>query len=282
MDRRRLRQLLGQDQLALIDDLPTVIDVEPLRGRGPVTAHCLVLSDGSVFKVRRLASAEEAARVEVLLATLAHAAFPPVLRRHGAAILTAWVAGRPLLELGSQARLLTSCGALHAFVHERSPPEGLRYAASAPAPMAALERALAELVGAGWLGDEDARAVRKVAGDRAPDRCAIGIVHGDFNRENLVLDEAGGVGSVDNATLSIGPLAYDLARTWYRWPMDEGERAAYRAGYGRGAAALEFENHFPFWAVSVLARGAAFRLRQRHSGVAEPISRLRASVDRWI
>jgi hypothetical protein len=78
---------------------------------------------------------------------------------------------------------------------------------------------------------------------------------------------------VDNETICELWQDYDLARTWYRWPMDTLAFAAFLEGYHLHRAADEFLAHFQFWTISVLLRSAAFRLR---NGVAPelPVQRL--------
>lgn len=280
MDRTQLCTVLGEELFALANDLPaTVVGIEPVVGNGPCSAFRLTLADGQVLKAKHLRSAADAERVDGLLRLLAHPAFPVVRMRRGAAILTGWVAGEPLSASETDVDLLRRCGAVHAFVHNRRPSP--RASRSREHPEARLRRDLDALVSAGWLGRAEAAAAEEVASRHAPDDWAVGIVHDDFNHENLIHTEAGDVAVVDNETLSIGACAYDLARTWYRWPMSAAQRAAYLEGYQRHRSAEEFEIHFPFWAVIVLARGAAFRLRAARDGITEPIARLREHVETW-
>ena len=232
-----------------------------------------------MLKAKRLRSAADAERVDGLLRLLAHPAFPAVCMRRGAAIVTCWVAGEPLSATERDVDLLRRCGAIHAFVHTRQPLPRASHARGDP--HARLQRDLDALVSAGWFERAEAAAALEVADRHAPADWAVGIVHDDFNHENLIRTETGDVAVVDNETLSIGACAYDLARTWYRWPMSAAQRAAYLEGYRHHRSAEELETHFPFWAVTVLARGAAFRLRAGRHGIDEPIARLRQHMETW-
>jgi aminoglycoside phosphotransferase (APT) family kinase protein len=45
------------------------------------------------------------------------------------------------------------------------------------------------------------------------------FTHRDFCAENMVRGLDGRICVIDNEGLAVGPLAYDLGRVWYRWPM---------------------------------------------------------------
>jgi phosphotransferase family enzyme len=277
-----LRSVLGDELFALADDSPSaVVDLEPLVGRGPCSSFRLTFADGQVLKAKRLATAADAQRVDDLLRRLGHPAFPTVLRRRGASILTCWIPGRSLDGTDTDADLLRTCGALHACIHCHPAPNGATRARrrSPTDGDARLRRDLDALVDAGWLARGEAAAALAVADRHAPEDWAVGIVHNDFHAENMIRTDADDVVSVDNESLSVGAYAYDLARTWYRWPMSDAQRVAYLEGYRRLGSTEEIEPHFPFWAVTVLVRGAAFRLRAGRRGIAEPIVRLREQLE---
>jgi aminoglycoside phosphotransferase (APT) family kinase protein len=240
----------------------------------------LRLADGSLLKAKRLPSAADAERVERLLHHLHHPAFPEVRLRHGALIVTTWVMGDALGPMDLDSELLRTCGALHAFVHTRPPVDQV-----SPRPdareraIASLRRDLEALVDGGWFQRADAVAASEEANRHAPAAWAVGIVHGDFNAENMVRTGPTEVAVVDNETLSIGAFAFDLARTWYRWPMSPPQWRTYLEGYTRYCDAADFERHLPFWGIAVLARGAVFRWRAGRDGVTEPLVRLRVLLE---
>ncbi len=281
MDHEHLRQLLGDDAFALAEELPAeIIEHQPLRGRGPCASMRLLLADGTLLKVKRLPSVADAERVERLLHHLHHRAFPEVRLRRGALIVTRWVMGDALGPTDLDSELLRTCGALHAFVHTRPPVDRL-----GPRPdareraIASLRRDLEALVDGGWCQRAEAVAASEAANRHAPAAWAAGIVHGDFNAENMVRTGPAEVAVVDNETLSIGAFHFDLARTWYRWPMSRPQWRTYLEGYARCGDVADFERHLPFWGIAVLARGAVFRWRAGRDGVTEPLVRLRMLLE---
>jgi thiamine kinase-like enzyme len=281
VDHEQLQKLLGDDLFALAEELPAaIIERQPLRGRGPSASMRLLLADGSLLKAKRLPSVADAERVERLLQHLHHPAFPAVRLRRGALIVTKWVIGGTLGPADLDSELVRTCGALHAFVHTRPPVDRLPPRPDArERAIAQLRRDLEALVDGGWLQRIDAVAAWQEANRHAPAAWAVGIVHGDFNAENLVRTGPTEVAVVDNETLSIGAFALDLARTWYRWPMNPPQWRTYLEGYTRHRDAAEFERHLPFWTIAVLARGAVFRWRAGRDGVTEPLVRLRVLLE---
>ena len=131
------------------------------------------------------------------------------------------------------------------------------------------------LVAAGRLDPAAAREAASLARQSAPAIAEWGFCHGDFCAENLLIVPALGLHVVDNETICELWLDYDLARTWYRWPMDALSFREFLDGYRLHRAADEFLAHFAFWTIAVLLRSAAFRLR---NGVSSelPIQRLKS------
>ena len=109
----------------------------------------------------------------------------------------------------------------------------------------------------------------------APATADWGLCHGDFCAENLLVVPALGLHVVDNETICELWQDYDLARTWYRWPMEALAFAAFLDGYREHRQADTFLAHFQFWAICALLRSAAFRLREGVSAEV-PIRRLEA------
>jgi hypothetical protein len=79
----------------------------------------------------------------------------------------------------------------------------------------------------------------------------------------------------DNETIGIGPYEFDLARTWYLWPMKPADRAAYWDGYSRHRDPIDFVSSFLFWIMDAMVRSALFRLRCKSPTVAVPLRKLR-------
>jgi hypothetical protein len=70
------------------------------------------------------------------------------------------------------------------------------------------------------------------------------------------------------------PLDHDLARTWYRWPMQPTHWQSYLDEYATFRDPSAFLSHFPYWAVTVLAASAALRLERAGWSPQDPLTRL--------
>lgn len=277
-----LRTRLGADLWRLVRQMrPPVVEVArltTLHAPGLRRASFLLRNAvGERFKGRRLESAADAARVQTLLERLAPWRFPRVVARHRAALVLEWIEGTRLDPACRGRELLLACGALHGVIHSLEAPADLVHPArrAADASQHTLGRNLTALVKAGMLAPEEAGALFDLAARLAPARVDVGIVHRDVCAENIVVPVSGQPVLVDNESLAVGPYDYDLARTWWRWPMDSGERAAYFEGYERYRGATGFRRHRRYWTLLALVGAAAFHLRAR-SGDRVAAWRLRA------
>jgi aminoglycoside phosphotransferase (APT) family kinase protein len=280
-----LVELLGTDLLALIRargvplaKLSAITGLpSPVRKRA---AFAVEFADGTKLKARRLKSAQRADAV-VRLRDAIGAGFAPILARRGDAMLLEWVEGRTLASLESiPGELLRRCGRMLGALH-RLPCESLPDGTSeSPGELLAkLERDM-DLVRSAQLVDPDLSR-RALAGADAnrPEEPTLGIVHKDFCAENIVLASDGSLVCVDEATLSTGPHDLDLARTWYRWPMQARDSAHFAGGYQEHRSLGGFLRHFRFWATCVLVGSAATRLRSASPGAQAPVERLRQLHD---
>jgi aminoglycoside phosphotransferase (APT) family kinase protein len=109
----------------------------------------------------------------------------------------------------------------------------------------------------------------------APSAAPVGLSHGDFCQENIVLRGSGTIAVIDNETLSIDAYDRDLVRTWYLWSMIPAQQEAYYDGYNRFRKPADFVKDFPYWAIDVLVASAAFRLRTGRRDALAPIRKLR-------
>ena len=278
-----LERELGSDLWSLVRSVDT-----PLAAATPVSggdyagyrpnAFRLQFADGRVLKGRRVDTAQQAETVEYVSQCLGHRGLPRVWGRCGRALLTEWVEGEVLAAGPCDPEVLRQCGTLQGFVHSRELPEG------SPSPantmkswQRTLERRLVELVESGVLENLVARHAVEIARGYAPPHCALGFAFVDFCADNIVQQASGEVCVVDNETLSIEPCDYDLARTWYRWPMKGADREAYFSGYRVHRRLETFLAHFPHWAIAALVDGALFRARRGGvEAAAVPVGRLRA------
>jgi Ser/Thr protein kinase RdoA (MazF antagonist) len=247
---------------ALGAPLSEVTPVTALPARG-VDRACFRLTfvDGRVLKGRQVETLEQADRLQNLIERLDRRHFPAVLERHGRAFLTEWIEGTPLHHLAWTPRILEACGGVHAALHRvavEARPQWRSRRDPWETRMAAALRLLvdAALLDAGMAGLAEALASRF-----APRAVEVGMCHGDLCAENIVVDRDGRVVVVDNDNLAVDAWGYDIARTWYRWPMTEAERRQYMAGYGRADHLAAVDAHFIHWVVVVLVEAAAYRVR---------------------
>jgi hypothetical protein len=274
-------ELLGTDLCALLRTLgapvtglaPITALPSPVRGRA---AFRIELADGRRLKGRRLKSAERAEVVHRLRGAIG-GGFAPILARRGDAMLLEWVEGESLDSLAPlPPALLRRCGAMLGALHRLrvDAPPGVEPRGPREL-LTKLERDAEELVVARRLEPELAARAREAAAAERPAEATRGVIHKDFCAENLVRARSGEIVCVDDATLSFGPHALDLARTWWRWPMTPAERAHFSAGYREQQSLEPFARHFRFWVVCVLVAAAATRLRSRAPGSREAIDALR-------
>jgi Ser/Thr protein kinase RdoA (MazF antagonist) len=250
--------------------------ITALRSREAARTFRLELADGRTLKGRVLESEARAAEMQRLVA-LAGDGYAQVLARDGEAVLEEWVAGRPPAADDWTAALLRQAGALLGRLHALSaPPEAA--ARGTAFATAQLEERLAIAARHGALSPSVLRAARSATRAWRPMRAATGLVHVDFCAENLILAAPGRLACVDNATLTTGALDGDLARTWYRWPLDAAGRQAFLAGYEAHRGAGGFLAHAAFWALHALAISLAFRARLG----AESLDQPRALLERLL
>ena len=238
------------------------------------------VADGPPLKGHRLKTVTRAEMVHAIL-DRAGEGFPRVLARAGDALLLPWVEGRLLsLETPSPA-MLRRCGQILGRLHQlQTPPRPVTRPRTVADVLAVLREDVEYLAGCGALDPAHARAAVDLATAHQPAGATTGVVHNDFCAENIVVDATGAPVSVDNASLTVGPHDADLARTWYRWPLPPREWTELMAGYREHRDPGAFREHFPFWALYVVAVSAAARVRGDMGGHAEPLDWLRRLVDR--
>jgi Ser/Thr protein kinase RdoA (MazF antagonist) len=256
--------------------LTAAVLITPLRARG-VDRGCfrLTFADGRVLKGRHVETLDQADRLQSLTARLDARHFPAIVERHGRALLTEWVDGTPLGRCRSTRRILEECGRLHAAVHRISVDTGPRLRRRHGPWETRMAAALRILVDAACLDVADARRAERLALEFQPGTVALGMCHGDLCAENIVVARDGRVVVVDNDSLAVDAWGYDLARTWYRWPMTDVNRRRYMSGYGAADYLADVHAHFVHWATTVLVEAAAFRVQSRVQGARRPLRELR-------
>jgi Ser/Thr protein kinase RdoA (MazF antagonist) len=284
----RLRALEGQLDRSL-DPLRSalgaeVLELEPistLRRPGPArVAYRLATADGRRFKLRVLASPEDAARIERILHALDEPRFSRVLGRCGPVLLEEWIEGQPLSEPPPPATL-AEAGDLLGRVHARRDLDGsaLHERESTSSHRERIASDLQTLVELGSLPAPAAQRLVDAAAAGDPGQAVTGLCHLDFCGENMLLDARGGLHVIDNEHLAVGALDYDLQRCLSRWALAPAARAAFLAAYAAHRdpelpAAAAF-----FWRLRSASLSACLRVRLGLERASVPIGELARMAD---
>ena len=94
----------------------------------------------------------------------------------------------------------------------------------------------------------------------APVHVESGFVHLDIKPENIVKTPEG-LYFVDNETLSVGALDYELARLWGFWKLTPHERSRFLEGYRVHRSTKSFVLHELFWSIFSLLGSLKYRVR---------------------
>ena len=196
--------------------------ISPLGERKGRRLCYLASAEGrDAIKLRLLETHEAAAELERLSNGLGPP-FAVVLRRHGRVVVEPWIEG---VELSADVArqwiepAAAILGGLHARELDRDVLDDCsisRWLRSARIDLQTIRAAgLVETEVAERLGATIERLERRPA--------PIAVIHRDFCVENLIVDGDGALWVIDNEWMIAGPAAFDLGRTFQRWPMTEDE-----------------------------------------------------------
>lgn len=240
----------------------------------------LEFSDGLLLKGKYVQSSEIAGRIEGLLGFLSMECLPKLLGRLGKALLFEWIEGRAL-DLDSRSLgIFCKWGRFQASLHSLPLPSMFLASPrnSVQEWIAWIEANLEYLKWHEMLGSSERKSLRDLVLDQAPAFVENRLIHGDLCGENIVVGACGRSFLVDNETLRVDSPEFDLARSWYRWPMTPSESKAYIAGYSELRSPGGFREHSTFWKIAALSGAAAFRIRTKAPGLERPLSFLRDLV----
>lgn len=236
----------------------------------------VTLDDGRVVKTRRLSRAGKARRFVGLARGLASAQLAPILAHEGRICVEGWIDGVPLSALPPCGERLRAAADLLGALHATRRLQGRRVARRG-APARVLQRAerqLGRLAAAAVLTPARAAELARVLRSATPARAPIGLIHGDFCAENLVEDARGRLVAVDNESLRLDFLDFDLARTWARWPMPDPDWDAFLARYARWRGEPVDAAAAPFWRAAAIVKSLHLRTARRTALRDAPLRRL--------
>ncbi len=280
---RALADDLAWTEAALGSKIAEVAPISPLRGRHrPRTAFRLTLADGRRLKLRRMRSPERAADLARLVERLRDLGIPQVVLSRAEALVVDWLDGTPFNEGLDPSGRREEAARLLGRIHATATFDGLALPVARPtAPeLLAMAEELAFLVRARRLDSDTTERLLAAARARDPGRSLHGIVHGDFCVENLVIDGDDRLRVVDNEGIEVGPLAWDLARVWSRWPMPESAWERFLAAYRSAGGADVDGPELAVWKIRSLVRSAWYRVGYRLAGDDAALARLRSLLER--
>lgn len=265
-------QALSVKELELLTTLPS-----PNMSHASFKAVC---DDGQTVKLRLVETADQAARVVAIRAQFPDDHFPRLLARRQSAMIEEWIPGRSAAEDRYNIGLLREAGTLLASIHSVVTPNySFAKLRTIDDRVRRLERQTGDLLERGRLTAQEVATILDMAQRHRPEALDAGIVHRDFAAENLVIGEDANIWIVDNETMTYDVFSYDLARTWYRWPLVGQAITHFLTGYQRVRSAEDFERHFVFWALSVLVDACLFRAKAETQNQDVPMRMLRRLID---
>jgi aminoglycoside phosphotransferase (APT) family kinase protein len=243
----------------------------------------LDLKGGRVLKARRLED-EATARRLFEIRQEAPAGFAPVLHRHGAVMLEAWIEGEDLAQRPMTSQHLFEAATLLACLHATPRVLGrpLPATQSTGAEREMAEHARWHLAADGRLALAESDRIGAALKLLDPKRALFGLVHTDFCGENMVIDPDGRLHIIDNERMSLGVLGLDVARTWYRWMLPSPAWECFRATYQARMPHQDALRHFAFWALVATLKSAVLRLWLDPARAHVPIERLREIMAEFV
>ena len=281
-------EVLGRDLCELLDsaDRSLPVEVTPITtlhssGNAP-SSFLLRFADGTLLKGKRLPSTSAANDLTSLLRLLDCQQFPDVIGQNASAVLFEWIEGDVLEGCMCEEQDLKEWGRFHAKLHSRAIPVELVESKwiEVSRVWQQLCADLRSLCEEGLLERREKERALNLSRKQIPEVLEFGTIHGDLCPENIVVSRSGRVFVVDNETVRIGVPEFDLARTWYRWPMSRSEREAYMAGYSEVRRRVDFEDCSLFWSIRVLAEASLFRWSRRTKRADLPLTLLRSILNR--
>lgn len=241
----------------------------------------ITLHDGRIFKARCFSNIEEAERVKQLSHFLPAGRFPKTLDSCGKALLIEWIQGERLRVENGRANIFMKAGRIQRTLHNSTLPKHmyrnrhseLRYWQDR------LAWKIDYLTEKNLLSSSEADELSRIAKLQSSGSLVIGLTHGDFCLENMILDRQHNLCIVDLERILVTAVVYDIARTIYRWPMNKQQRQAYLRGYGKSSILNAFFGEPSFWLILVIAGSVVFRHRARAPSITYPLNQLKKILE---
>ncbi len=235
------------------------------------------LADGRSLKGRRFKSATRAEIVWRILSMANVSFLGRAVAHRGDAIVEEWIDGQPLVQGQVNDRLMREAGRLLGTLHSIPPPrtDNLGFEpVDARGWLRTSAESLQSLQEARLMSIARAKMLLEAMTTRMPATVRTGTIHRDLCPENLIADTSRRLISVDNGSMSVGSIEYDLCRVWYRWPMTARERAVFNEGYRELGEGGDVGAPSVFWALVVILNSARVRLGISTEKAADALRRL--------
>jgi aminoglycoside phosphotransferase len=246
----------------------------------PAASFRIKLRNGNLLKARLTWNATRAERVHYFLNIVQDLGFPLVYARYGSALLLEWVSGKVLNELENERNIKAIAefqGRLHSF--KALPDCPFPQSTDLTTFALKIDKGIAKLSEAGLLSQREVNKITYLTQKYRPLQAEIGIIHTDICPQNVVLDETGRLRSIDNESLQIGWQDLDLARTWYRYPLDSETGCYFLECYRHFRNPDSFIRHSHFWFLGVVLDSVVYRLGSPTNLWEIPLIRLKNYLD---
>ena len=233
--------------------------LDPLLPEGATGSWRLTLQDDSTVKGQLLWSARRCERAREMIRALDDVGAPQVVAWYGRALVQEWVEG-DAADPDAHARAAGDLlGRIHRTPIPASAADGVRWQPDA----ARTRQGLGALTEHGALEAADGDLALRLLPDASMCSRDLVVTHGDLAPGNVVASPGPGftLVPVDNEACDAAPAEWDVARTWYRWPMTPDARNEFRTAYEAVTGRDAVSDGFAGWLVAVLVDAAAYRLR---------------------
>jgi len=191
-----------------------------------------------------------------------------------------WVEGKMLSESKCSDELIAMAAKIQGNLHKTLVPEEFLTTGveSTDFWQDRLKKNINFLKEGKYLTVKDAEKLIKLSDFKRLVEFDCGLTHGDFCPDNLLIRENGDLNVIDFELLAIRPLAFDLAKTTFLWPMNQKQRKIYIQNYKSFHSTENFFKNFSFWMIFVLASSAAFHIKAEITEAKKSIKKLRKTA----